>query len=374
MIQVQGFYPSLAVLMGVSHNTANSSPALTRLGAAVGKSATAGIGATAGASDFDSMPIYKDIKLCNLAANGTVNAYLGDAGFKRDGTNGDVMVEIPVFWYKVISGTLEEWWIASGPSNGFAKHPAFSRGAPYNDLSKIYVSAYEAAAGYTSKTGVTPLVSISRTTARSGAAGKGSGWLQLDIATVMAVNLLMYIEYATLDMQTAVAPGIINGSKKNVGGSDSMAWHTGRAEGDANTTAVKWRHIENWWGNVWSFVDGLNINSGAYYWCLLPQNFADNTSTNYTYAGYSAPTNLSASYIKTMGLSTINPWFRMPIAGGGSQSTYYCDVVHTGADWRGAYHGGTYGFVWHCGPAAWILWDLSSFSAVNAGCRLVYLR
>ena len=373
MIQVQGFYPSLAVLMGVSHNTANSSPALTRLGAAVGKTATAGIGATAQVSDFDSMPIYKDIKLCNLAANGTVNAYLGDAGFKRDGTNGDVMVEIPVFWYKVVPGAVEEWWISNAPATGFVKHPAFSRGGAYADVNEIYVSAYETSAGYVSKTGVTPLTSITRAAARTGSANKGSRWSQMDIAATMAVNLLMYIEYATLNMQEAVGQGLVSTSKKNTGGSDSMAGHTGRAAGTATAAAVKWRNIENWWGNVWTFVDGLNINEGAYYWCLIPPNFADDTAVNYTAAGYAAPTSLSNSYVKTMGLNASCPWLRMPLTGGADSATYYCDVVNTGPGWRNAYFGGGYAFGGQCGPAAWILWDAAAYTAVTVGCRLLYL-
>ena len=33
---------------------------------------------------------------CNLAEDRTVNAYLGDATFQWDGTNGDVMLEVPM--------------------------------------------------------------------------------------------------------------------------------------------------------------------------------------------------------------------------------------------------------------------------------------
>lgn len=364
---------SSVTTMGVSHDTTNSSPILTRLGAAVGKSAVAGVGTTAQVSDFDTMPIYRDIKLCNLAANGTVNAYQGDAGFTRAGTNGDVMVEIPAFYYKIVSGSVEEWWIADGPAEGFVKHPAFARGVPYADLDRIYVSAYETSAGYVSKSGAAALVSITRAVARSGSAGKGSRWSQMDVAATMAINLLMYIEYASLDMQGVIGPGISNTSKQNTGGSDSMAGHTGRAAGTADAVAVKWRNIENWWGNVWTWVDGLNVNGGVYYWCLNPANFADDTASNYTTAGYSVPTNLSGSYIKTLGLNASHPWFRMPLAAGGSATTYFCDFAYTNTGWRVAGFGGGYGVTTGCGPACWRLDIASSNAYATLGCRLLYL-
>lgn len=358
--------------MGVSHATENSSPILTRLGAAVGKSAVAGVGTTAQVSDFDTMPIYRDIKLCNLAANGTVNAYQGETGFTRDGTNGDVMVEIPAFYYKVVSGTVEEWWIADGPAEGFVKHPAFARGVPYADLDKIYVSAYETSAGYVSKSGAATLTNITRPAARTGSAGKGSRWSQMDAAATMAVNLLMYIEYASLDIQGVIGPGISNSSKQNTGGSDSMAGHTGRAAGTADAVAVKWRNIENWWGNVWTWVDGININGGAYYWCLNPASFADDTASNYTSAGYSVPTNLSASYIKTLGLNASHPWFRMPLAAGGSATTFFCDYAYTNTGWRAARFGNSYSGATGCGPACWNLGYASSRTDFGIGCRLLY--
>lgn len=374
MIQVQGFYPSLAVLMGVSHNTANSSPALTRLGAAVGKSAIAGIGATAQVSDFDTMPIYKDIKLCNLAANGTVNAYLGDAGFKRDGTNGDVMVEIPAFWYKIVPGTVEEWWIASAPATGFAKHPAFSRGAPLSDVRKIYIGAYESASGHASKSGVAPLNGLSRAAVRSGVAAKGAGWAQIDVAALSAVQLLMCVEYANLDSQNTIGGGISTTmvSKQVTGTTDSMAGHTGRPSHALTTyVGVKWRGLENLWGNYLGLVDGININGGAYYYCLNPNNFADDTAAGYTYAGYSVPTELSADRTKTMGYNAGCPWFRLPIAGGGSDTTYYCDAVYTATGWRIAYNGGMQGMEYAAGAFNWALDDASSVAAAVVGSRIM---
>jgi predicted heme/steroid binding protein len=65
------------------------------------------IGKTPGA-DFDSILAFGGRRRCNLADNGTVNAYFGDAGYKEDGSNGQVMVEQPKFYYKVVPLKLEK--------------------------------------------------------------------------------------------------------------------------------------------------------------------------------------------------------------------------------------------------------------------------
>jgi hypothetical protein len=71
----------------------------TRLAGAVGK--------TPGA-DFDNILAFGGRRRCNLADNGTVNAYYGDAGYIEDGSNGQVMVEQPKFYYKVVPLTIEK--------------------------------------------------------------------------------------------------------------------------------------------------------------------------------------------------------------------------------------------------------------------------
>ena len=360
-------------IMGVQYDTSGSSPTLVRIDDAVGRNATAGIGPVMQESDFDQMAIYKDMRLCNVNSSMQVLAYEGDANFRRDGSNGDVMVEIPKFYISIsLAGSIETWRISDGPHDGFYLHPAFNRPGGVRDC--IYVGAYETGSGYTSKSGVAPLVSITRAQARTGSRGRGSNWCELDIAAVGCVNLLMYIEYATLDMQGAVGAGNSNTAAAiNTGGSDSMAGHTGRPSGTPDAIAVKYRGIENWWGNVWAWVDGLNINGGAYYYCLNPEQYADDTTTNYTTASQSIGTALSASYIKTMGLTEGATWLRLPTTGGGSGSTYYCDSVWTSTAWRVARLGGDWAAGSSCGPAAWILSNTSSDADTYSGCRLLGL-
>ena len=91
---------------------------------------------------FNYHSIWANIMRCNLADDGTVNAYYGDATYVTTGANGQVMVEIPKFWYKSYnSGTTYRWWISPIAKEGFEVHPAFiSDGVTYDH---IYVSAFE---------------------------------------------------------------------------------------------------------------------------------------------------------------------------------------------------------------------------------------
>jgi predicted heme/steroid binding protein len=84
-------------IYGVEVDFANRT--FTRLAGAVGK--------TPGA-DFDSILAFGGRKRCNLADDGTVNAYFGDAGYIEDGSNGQVMVEQPKFYYKVVPLKMEK--------------------------------------------------------------------------------------------------------------------------------------------------------------------------------------------------------------------------------------------------------------------------
>ena len=74
------------------------------------------------------------MKLCTVADNGTITSYLdviGANNFKRKGESGQVMVEIPQFYYKHFYNAetkVHEFWVADWEARGFKLHPAFEGG------------------------------------------------------------------------------------------------------------------------------------------------------------------------------------------------------------------------------------------------------
>ena len=343
-------------IMGVSRSTVATATGWSRTDEAIGKSATASIGTSAGSSDFDTMPIFKDIEKVTLAT-------------------GDVMVKIPKFWYKRYrdANNIEYIKIADKAADGFALHPAFLRaGVTYDN---IYVAAYKTTASHFSKSGLAPLVSITRAAYRTGARAKGTGWGIIDLAAVSAIEMLILVEFANNNVQSVIGEGFSNGSAaKATGTCDSVPGLTGRPAGTANAVDVVWRGIEGFWGNVWEWTDGLNINNGIYYVANDPSVYEDNTATGYDALDFQAGTAWSSSYITAMGLDADAPWAMMPsAAGSGSATTYYPDGAWSATGWRVFKRGGSWAYGSLAGLFAASLDSASSGTGTHAGSRLLYL-
>ncbi len=106
---------------GIEFDTTVSSPTCTRIGSS---------------SLHRTLPIHSKMLGCLLADDGTVAEYLpaGDwSGATRDGSSGQVMVEIPAHYCKfTTSGTKRQVWLSEYPITG------------YHLVPKFYISAYEA--------------------------------------------------------------------------------------------------------------------------------------------------------------------------------------------------------------------------------------
>lgn len=189
---------------GVRWDASQSSPVLTRLGYAAGKNAGA---------DFTAIYPWSQMKMCNVDDSGNIKAFYGDAGFARDGSNGEVMVLIPKFYYKHtydVPTKVHAFWISPVGIDGFKLHPCFLRGGaekPY-----IFHSAYEAgidgSSKITSRTGTIPKVSATRANFGTYATNRGAKWQQQDIMSLSAITFLILIEYATLYLDTVIGKGI----------------------------------------------------------------------------------------------------------------------------------------------------------------------
>ncbi len=195
-----------------------SSTVCERLGDAVGLVANAHKGtADSVQNDFDSIYPWSDMKLCNIDADGNILAFADEPSFQRDGTNGDVMVRIPKFYYKreKTAEGCEEWWICAVKLPGYALHPLFMDDG--KEVSEVFHSAYNASS-YTDETdskiklqsitGVQPKVRTTRSNFRTYARNKGSVWGIEDLSCVHALQMLYMVEYANTNSQAALGSGV----------------------------------------------------------------------------------------------------------------------------------------------------------------------
>ena len=371
---------SLTSLFGVSWDSSNPSTALTRLTKAndpnklvtvdITTEPVPAVGTGSGSSPFDSYMPWMGMEECTLNnATGKVSSKKGDPGFKRTSIDRPVMVKIPEFYYKIERvGSIFRYYIADGPVDGLSLHP----GSGDNYLARY--EAGEASSGtlgfiLASYSGTTPSVSKTRSTFRDYARNMASGFQLRDIAAWCAYDLLYLVEYADWDSQKKIGPGIVNDTVAHkTGETDAMVYHTGRANSGDNS-AVQYRGIENPWGNVWEWVDGINFNNYAPVICTDPTKYADDTTTNYTVAG--VPLGGSGS-TKTLGISTNLPWAYLPREPGGSETTYIPDSMNSSSAWKVLMVGGSRGNSSAAGLFCFHAGNSSSSSGVSIGTRLQF--
>ena len=392
---------------------------------------------------FDNILCFGGRKRCNLTNDGRVAAYYGEAGFSTtgkltqavdrnpagtenpdaslqfaSGTIVQVMVEQPKFYYKVVPLEIEKkkkggitrkvrYYVSDTPKAGFKLHPAFIENG--NENEKIYLAAFEgslydssastyilddsqvadfAADLLCSIANAKPLSGLTQNATRANvrklAEKRGSGWEQAYIATASASQMLMLIEYASFNMQSAIGQGAVN---KTDDGSSNMAEATGVTInlGNASGTAsnangvqfVSYRGEENFWGNIWGWIDGINeymdatTHEGTIY--IADHSFADDTGTGaYEDAGIIAV--YGNGYVSAFCYSEKYDWLFIPGELLGNTALPvgdYCWNGNTG--WRVAGLGASWSSGLYAGAFYWHLGNASSSRGRSIGGRLVYV-
>lgn len=300
----------------------NSSSSWERIEDAVGLVANAQKGSTAVQNDFDSLYPWSDIISYNYdITSKRITAYYGEPTFKFDGSNGEVLTRIPEFWYKrTRDATYEYVYIADGKKEGYIKSEQFSVGryTMSGSSSRVY-----------SKSGAAPLVSNTITNFRTYARNLGDGFGQLDWHYFL-FQILYLVEYADYNSQSKLGKGVISkewtGSFNGVnsGGCDSLGMKSGTLNDDGLHSMI-YRGIEDIYGALWQFVDGINIKDYKAYISQNSNDYAvDKFDGSYKALGY---TNLSTTdkYQSAVGYDANNPIIDFPTEGNGASNTYMTD-------------------------------------------------
>lgn len=363
---------------GVQWDTSNPSTSMTRLTRATDPSGfvtvditeepVAAVGTGAGRSPFDAYMPWAGMEEYNIE-NGSVTAVRGDASFSR--TAKDTVVYMPKAWCRAeASGTLRRFYICDTPRSGFVFLPGSN-----NYLGK-YAAGDDGAGNYVTRSGLAPKTNITRSAARTGARAKGSKWDQYDYLTYCALTWFYRVEFADWDCQTVIGPGnVSSGAVKNTGGTDAMTYHTGKAYDDESTDGwgyaqVQYRHIEDPWGNVNQWVDGVNFYNRLLYICMNPEDYADDTSEGYIDTGLSIVS--GNNFISDIHHSEDYPWLFLPAAQQGDSSSYIPDYAYSNAGWRVLRVGGSYGTDDIAGLFCFYAHNTSTLSYASSGARLLF--
>ena len=362
---------------GIEYDVTVSSPECTRIG---------------NMELHKSLPIQSRMKGCLLADDGTVTEYLNPADWRgntRDGSRGQVMVELPMYYRKFeTEGNKRRVKISEYPLPG------------YHQVKKKYVSAYEATVQRSTTTLCSvvneaadyrggnnneewdgtyrsllgrPATAISRTNFRNYARKRKSATKEWNCMTYdihKDLYWLFIIEYATLNSQKAfnaskdsngyaqggLGSGVtnLNGTKWSAfngyypfvpcGYTDELGNGTGEVEfsmpeeydsAGLTVKVARYRGIENPFGHLWQWTDGINVRISP-----TTENGGDGLSkvfvtdnpeyfndSNYNNMSHVGNEARAEGYVKSVIFGEGGEI--MPDVVGGGSTTYFCDYHYT---------------------------------------------
>ena len=145
---------------------------------------------------------------------------------------------------------------------------------------------------------------------------------------------------------------------------------SGKLSGISGRTSFKWRGIEDPFGNLYEWVDGVLINDNKGYICNKPSLFASSLTADYKPLSY---TNANTDgYPFEMGYDENYPEAQFPIAVGAGSSTGYADYYYQNTGLRGAFFGGHATSGADAGLFFWSLPYAPSYAYWSLGGRLMY--
>ena len=336
-------------------------------------------------SSFDNYAMFGARKLCIVNDNGEIIDNDPNT-MVYDGSQGQVMVYQPKFYYQRVIETTEtlstnraaikkEWlYISPTEQPGMKLHPLFIN-ENGEELDYVLLSAFEGSVYDTSAqaydtnnnisynvledklssvAGVKPANGATQTftidNAKAMAANRGTGWQITNMEYESAQQMLMMFDFCSMNMQSAIEEGIcsvtssgtscnaaITGSTINYLTDNYVSGYADSSVIEINGTrttystngyrAVFYRGVENPFGNMWRFIDNVIV-------------VGDGTKLGgeVVYNGHNTGMYLpnSSNYIGAMYSPTTNyDWMYIPAKTNGNSSLPVGDSLWTTANLNG---------------------------------------
>lgn len=434
--------PPSAKVYGVSWDKGEI-PTLTRTNDAVGMTAAVGVDSEPAVNDFDTAEIYREIK-------------------EVEDSLGNTFVRIPKFWIRKMDGTSIKTWQISKQHFSGAYLPAcfwdFTNGV---ELDYVYVGkhlGYVDAGVLQSIPDVYPTVNTNIVDFRTAAEANNTvdllGYQQMDIHVYDMLQVLFYVEFATLNSQSimagytagrynaadtltadtspagntlvvsnevganykvgqAISVGTTLGGNQRFYGRtitaidadtpssgsttitfdgdavelfiDDILYNTAMKTGFSSKVAASsgsissnsdgkhsfsYRGIESLYGDIFQFVDGVNINDLRAWICRDANDYASNLFAS-PYEALSYINHNNNGYAVEMGFDSDNPFAAFPTSIGGGNNKYYSDYYYQATGQRVALVGGYWVSGSLAGLSVWYLLFASTYMSVSIGARLL---
>ena len=300
--------------------------------------------------------------LCKKTANGEVtisylkdtdsNYYADGTSAKLDGTEGDVMVDFPEFYYKheKIDTNKFRYRFAEYNVDGTFKHVPRSLVGAYK--------AYQTGSKLYSRSGVVPTTNTTYTNFASYATARGTGYQLIDFQQHCVIAFMLYAKYGNRNLQAVLGAG---GATYNPATTTGTTNQKGNRDTAKETSGyVNGLGIEGVFGGQYEWTQGVSIQGRI--WTITDPDGATRTVNAHTSDGWITGVAAEAG-----------PFFDMvPTAVGGSETTHYSDYYYqtSGGPFcllRSYYSSGTGGGVAYSNANL-----AASYSNTSIGSRLAF--
>lgn len=337
--------------------------------------------------DGDPSPLLNAFRrcLCKKKANNQVSiCFLNDSNSGQyydgstsilTGSEGDVMVYFPEFWYKG-EDTSNSWkiYISTTQVNkdnyeeqGWHYAPASLVGAykAYVTGNKVY-----------SRSGVERTTDVSMANFSTYARNRGAGYHLIDYQQHCIIAWMFYAKYKNTNSQAicgtgdGTSSGIDNGTTNSLGMTDT----TPSNAGSSSNKLVNFLGIEGCWGYVYEWIEGIHSQSSDGVIAYDKGDFHDQR--------YSAVTSQTKRILRTPGeesdsgyISKIEGGVYMDMVGAeynGSSSSYFCDYGYVNPSYTYVFRR-SYDYARTYGGVAYLRGNgYSSYGYSDIGSRLAF--
>lgn len=277
-----------------------------------------------------------------------------------DGTEGDVFLKLPEFYYKGTEGDQVNIMFAKEQVDA-----EYIRWDP-NTLIGVY-EAYNGSSKMYSRSGIESTGNVSQSTWKTYAAARGTGYQLVDWQMHCIMGCLYYAMYGNTDCQSSIGKGT-NAHDKQTGQTNSLGMTDTVAGGNGDSQSINFWGLENWWGNKYEWIHDYNNPANSLSATVNdPVNGGTRSLPVFDYGGYYPKKMKFGRYLDLIA-TTDDPK-------NGSDTVGYCDYqwwpgsTNSGARVvrRSYYYSGSYGGV-ACAYASYT----ASFAVSAVGSRLAF--
>lgn len=303
----------------------------------------------------------------------------GNTADITSGDAGDVMIAFPRRGLSINTvGNNLTIKMTNDPNNPDFEYNAHTRGSTAKDVFYLGVyKGYVASSKLRSLKGKTITANQTIGTFRTQAHANGTGYEQSGFYQLIFRQCMYILKYKNLNSQETVGYGyVLSSHSAAIATGGTEAWgmdcelikSTNPSYMTDQNHHVKCFGLEDFWGNIWEFIDGLVSDSSRN---VLTANSGFNDSgSGYTNSGNGGVSGNIGNYMSKPQGSTKAGFVANEVSG--SETTYFCDYAVLSAS-RMAFSGGSWTDATLAGAFRLAVACASSHSAATIAARLMYL-